>query len=253
MHLSRINPFIFSLFSSCSTFMCEKIIDELVYSFNTGTFDYHSHAQLLDIASSVNKTIIHSQPLKKLQQEQPLSSSLLSFLFLLVPNYILSTYANEFILSLVNATSREEVFFSQVYPLHQQYSSWFFAGLHRFIKYPSQSHTAFIQTLCRCLQQMGGYSLFFLNLSTHDIFELYSLYSLRNEEIATIFANSPILEQIHLIHTLFCTKEQFSSLFAQYFSNPYCESKSAVILKQALKIMKAFSHFVCSLSTLFHK
>lgn len=209
----------------------ECFVHDLVDSFYQGSFDYHSHGEMLNTSSLFDNNLsMITKAFDFIQNKE------LPFLFMLMPHYVLTFHSSSFISGLLQCKDKNMAFYSHCYPKYQEYSSWFMAGLHRFLKTPGDP-----APLLGCLTQLPPHSPFFMNLTPLDLQELYRLYLVHPSSIETLLTHSSNFLSLLCIHLIQSDVSKLPSILQQCFQY---QTKPTLLLKQILSTMSTLKCFV---------
>ena len=209
-------------------FLWEKFMSELVYSYEHGFLNYREHWQMIETAAFFDT--LATTPYNCVTVEA------LPFLFLLMPVYVLTFHYPSFVENLVTRGEKDATFYSLVYPKYEDYSSWFMAGVHRYIRYAAN-----LSNLFSCLNELSPQSPFLINLTPLDYKELYTIYKLNPQCIERLLLSSPSMLHIKCLHLIDGTASELQTVLSQC---QQLQNDSVSLLKQILMIMNTCSNFV---------
>ena len=225
---------LFSDYGSQSLWNC--FLKELVYSYDNGLFDYTIHNEMIIVASIFD--IVYTQYTNYI----PFKSYLLPFLFILIPRYILTCYYCDFTQGLLTTKQSSVVFYSRIYSKYQQYSNWFLAGIHRFMKHSSNQQD--FQLLAKCLQSLPPSNPFFQNLTDDDLMDLFTFAQKSQENWQLVEKHiQPTSSYIKwlIYEVVNCKSTQVQSFIQQCLKH---QENTIELLKQILYLMHILNYFV---------
>lgn len=177
-----------SFFSECQDpLLWKQFIQNLVYSYDHGCYNGSIHGEMLITASYLNSNTDCIN-----EKCSFVSISALPFLFVFIPQYVLTFHIDEFIAVINTCTDSSAPFYSVVYPKHLDYSNWLWAGIHRLLKYaPTIKDEA--MRLFYLIDHLRPETPFLKNLTFCDIEELYKLYCFESKAVCSRLDTTAIL------------------------------------------------------------
>ena len=206
-----------------------KFVNELICSYNNGDLNFNKHGQMMATATSLNR-------LPRKTQYSCVNVKSLPFLFLLMPNYVLSCHYSSFMENLVTCKERNMPFFSFVYFEHEEYSSWFMAGIHQYLATSTD-----ISKIVACLNELPPHSPFLINLTPADLRELYIIYKVNPQCIERLLRSTSSMLYIKCLHLIECQSTELQILMDQC---QQLQTNPSSLLKLILEIMNTCSNFV---------